>query len=178
MSTPVTTAETERAPAAMSGRPWRGRLSRYTVGSVICFGVAEIAFFVLFGTGALGARGASVSASVIGVIPGYFLNRQWTWGRRGRSDFVREVLPYWATALLSAIAAAAATGAANHAVLGDPRAERTVINGAAYMVTYGVIFVAKFVLFERLFAPRGGPWEVSGEGAGPGSAIRDASSRR
>jgi putative flippase GtrA len=136
------------------GWPWR-RLSRYTAGSVICFGVAELTFVLLFGPHLLGARGASVVASIAGIIPGYSLNRRWTWGRRGKSDIWREVVPYWATALVSTLVAAAVTGAVNGAFAEYARQTRTILDALAYMATYGALFVAKFVFFDRLlFASR------------------------
>jgi len=125
------------------------RVSRYTVGSLICFGIAEVVFVALFWPHVLGARGAAVIASIAGVIPGYYLNRTWTWGRQQRSSFWREVVPYWTIALTSTIVAALATGAANQAALHEPRATRTVINGGAYMAAYGVIFVAKYLVFNN-----------------------------
>jgi putative flippase GtrA len=129
------------------------RWSRYTIGSVICFGISELVFVALFGPALLGARGAAIVASVAGIVPGYFLNRSWTWGRRGRSDFWREVVPYWATALISTGLAALGTGAANALFASQPRGVRTIIDAAAYMLVYGVLFVAKFVIFQRwLFA--------------------------
>lgn len=130
------------------------RWSRYTIGSVICFGISEIVFVAMFWPHLLGARGASAIASIAGVIPGYFLNRTWTWGRKGRSDLWREVVPYWTTALVSTATAAIVTGAANTAFAGEPRGTRTVINAASYMVTYGALFVIKYVIFHKwLFAP-------------------------
>lgn len=130
------------------------RFSRYTMGSVICFGVSELVFVLLFAPGLLGSKGAAVVASIAGIIPGYFLNRSWTWGRRGRSDFWREVVPYWATALVSTVLAALGTGAANAIFADQPRDVRTLINAAAYMLVYGVLFVAKYFVFHRwLFAP-------------------------
>jgi putative flippase GtrA len=130
------------------------RFSRYTIGSIICFGVSELVFVALFAPDLLGARGAAIVASIAGIIPGYFLNRSWTWGRRGRSDFWREVVPYWATALISTLIAALGTGLANALFADQPRGIRTIINATAYMVIYGVLFVAKFVIFQRwLFAP-------------------------
>ncbi len=130
------------------------RLSRYTIGSVICFGISEVVFVGLFGSDLLGSRGAAIVASIAGIIPGYFLNRSWTWGRRGASDFWREIVPYWATALLSTLIAAIGTGAANAWFIAEPRATRTMINAAAYMLIYGVLFLAKYVIFQKwLFAP-------------------------
>ncbi len=135
--------------AGRTSQLWQ-RLFRYTAGSVICFVVSEITFVLLFAPHVLGARGSSVVASIAGIIPGYFLNRNWTWDRRGRSDFWREVAPYWATAIISTVVAAVVIGFVNDAFINDSRAVRTVLNATAYMVTYGVIFVAKFVLFERV----------------------------
>jgi putative flippase GtrA len=132
--------------------PWL-RLSRYTIGSAICFGVSEVTFIALFGPNLLGARGASIVASIVGVFPGYVLNRTWTWGRRGRSNLRREVVPYWITALLSTAIAATVTGAVNAAGSGDSRDVRTLVNATAYMLTYGVLFVVKFAVFQRLFTP-------------------------
>lgn len=134
------------------------RFSRYTAGSAICFGVSEVVFVALFAPGLLGSKGAAIVASIAGIIPGYFLNRSWTWGRRGRSDFWREVVPYWATALISTALAALGTGAANALFADEPRGVRTLINAAAYMLVYGVLFVAKYVIFHRwLFAPPAEP---------------------
>jgi putative flippase GtrA len=133
--------------------PRRLRLSRYAMGSLICFGVSEVVFVALFAGHVLGARGASVSASIVGVVPGYYLNRTWTWGRRGRSDFRREVLPYWLTALASTALASFGTGGLNAAFASEPRGTRTVIDAVGYMAIYGVIFGAKYLLFQNwLFA--------------------------
>jgi putative flippase GtrA len=132
-----------------------GKLIRYALGSVVSFGVSELTLIVLFAPHLLGARGASLVASVAGLIPGYFLNRNWAWGRRGRSDFWREVVPYWVSVVVSAVAAALAIGAVNNAVADLSRPVRTVFNAATYLAVYGVFFVLKFLLFNRLFADSG-----------------------
>lgn len=128
----------------------RSKLARYTAGSVVAFGTSEIAFVALFAPHLLGAKGSSIAASLIGIIPGYYLNRNWAWGRRGRSHPWREVAPYWATVLISTLAAALAIGAVNDAASDWSRAERTVVNAGTYMAVYGVLFVAKFVLFNSV----------------------------
>jgi putative flippase GtrA len=144
------------------------RLSRYTVGSIICFVISETVFIVTFWSHLLGARTASVVASIAGTIPGYLLNRTWTWGRRHRSDFWREILPYWTIALAGALFAALATGAANAAVLSEPRATRTAINALVYMATYGALFVGKYAIFNKwLFRPPAASAEVREPDASP-----------
>lgn len=132
-------------------RHLRVRLFRYAAGSVVAFAVSEISFVVLFAPHLLGAKGASIVASLIGVIPGYFLNRNWAWGRRGRSHPWREILPYWVTVLVSTALAAVTIGAVNHAATAADlgRDVRTVLNAITYCAVYGTLFVAKFVVFNR-----------------------------
>jgi hypothetical protein len=63
------------------------------------------------------------------------------------------VVPYWATALASTALAAVGTGAVNEVFAGQSRGTRTWIDAAAFMAVYGVLFVAKFLFFQRwLFA--------------------------
>lgn len=129
------------------------RLVRYAAGSVVAFVVSETTFVALFAPHILGAKGSSVAASLAGVIPGYYLNRNWAWGRRGRSHPWREVAPYWATVVIGTVAAALVTGAVNAAAAGLSRDLRTAINASAYLATYAALFVAKFAIFNYwLFA--------------------------
>lgn len=127
------------------------KMTRYALGSVVSFGVSEITLIVLFAPHILGARGSSLIASVAGLIPGYFLNRNWAWGRRGRSDFWREVVPYWVTVVVTALVAAVSIGAVNSAVADLSRPVRTALNALTYLAVYGFFFVVKFALFELLF---------------------------
>jgi putative flippase GtrA len=144
-------ADLRQRVEALRRSAFSGKLVRYALGSVVSFGVSEITLIVLFAPHLLGARGASLVASVAGLIPGYFLNRNWAWGKRGRSDFWREVVPYWVSVVVSAVAAAAAIGAVNGAVADLSRSTRTVLNATTYLAVYGVFFVAKFIFFDRLF---------------------------
>lgn len=130
------------------------RVSRYMITSAICFAISEIVFMLLFWPHVLGARGSSIVASIAGIIPGYQLNRNWIAGRKRRSDFWREVAPYWATALGIAALAALATGASNALFMDESRGTRTVINAAAYMLTYACTLAFKYLIFHRvLFKP-------------------------
>jgi putative flippase GtrA len=130
------------------------KLVRYALGSVICSVVSGATFAILFGFALVGSRSASLAASATGAIAGYWLNRAWTWERRHRADWRRELLPYWATIIGSAIAAALATGGVNALVLDTHigRGLRTVIDLVAYFATYAGSFIVKYVVFDRLFA--------------------------
>lgn len=149
MTLPNLSAERLRGVRRRHGR----RMAKYFVGSVIAFVVSTVTFGVAFGTGLLGSKGASLTASATGAIVNYFLNRNWAWGKRGRADMRRELIPYWRTVILTAIAAALVTGAVN-AILRDmdaARSVRTVLNTIAFVATYGIAFLFKYRMFDRLF---------------------------
>jgi putative flippase GtrA len=130
------------------------KVSRYMATSAICFAISEVVLIVLFGTHLLGARSAAIVASIAGIIPGYQLNRTWIAGRKHRSHFWREVAPYWTTSLSIALLAALVTGAANALFIHESRGIRTVINAAAYMLTYATTLTFKYLIFHRvLFKP-------------------------
>jgi putative flippase GtrA len=137
-----------RLHALAFGSARRIKLFRYTAGSVIAFATSEVVFIALFGPHILGARGSSIIASIAGIIPGYYLNRNWAWQRSGRSHPLREVAPYWITVIVSTLLAATAIGAVNDAAAEMSRGTRTIINAATYMAVYGVIFIAKFIIFN------------------------------
>jgi putative flippase GtrA len=136
------TSERVRHPRAVM---W----SKYSAGSVIAFVTSEVVLVVLFATGLLGASAASVVAFFAGAVPNYVLNRSWVWQRRGRIRFGREVILYVLVSLVSLVAAAAATGAAAQAAPAGSTAG-VVLVAVAYLVTYGVLFVLKFVVYDRV----------------------------
>lgn len=134
----------------------RRKLSRYTAGSIIAGICSEVTFLVLYGTGLGGPRVASVVAFLAGAIPNYFLNRRWTWQRRGRAGLVRELLPYAAVILISVTVASAVTSFADRTVdaLTSSRPLQVALVTISFAATYGVLFICKFVIFDRLFAER------------------------
>lgn len=142
-------------PRAPDGR-FATKVMRYTGGSAVAFLTSEITLVACYSVGLLGTTGATVAAFFAGAIPNYALNRRWVWERRGRVRIGREIVLYAAVSLVSLVAAAAATGWADQAASGS-KATRTALVAAAYLVTYGVLFVAKFVAFEMVvFAERPG----------------------
>jgi len=131
------------------------RMVRYTIGSAVCLVVSEITLLFLL-LGGLEGWTASLLASAAGIIPGYPLNRAWTFGRRGRSHTWREVVPYWLTAIGGSIFAALLVG------LADPWAKHasrsalvaTVIALLVYVGAYGALWLLKFLYLDRmLFRP-------------------------
>ncbi len=135
--------------------PLSKRLFRYTAGSVICLAVSEA---VLFGLILAGVQGwaASLLGSMAGMIPGYPLNRTWTFGRRGRSRVWREMVPYWLSAMGGALFAALVVGIATPLVkdAGLTSLATATVDAVIYVAAYGTVWLAKFIYLDRmLFRP-------------------------
>lgn len=125
------------------------KLFRYTVGSVVALVTSLVVFAVAYGLGA-GNVPANVLAFVAGAIPNWVLNRSWAWERSGRVHVGREIVLYAVVSALSLAASSAATGWAGAVV---PRVTsdhllRVLLVAAAYLATYGVLFVAKYAIYE------------------------------
>jgi putative flippase GtrA len=130
-------------------------LVRYSASSVIAGAISEFAFLACYWLGTA-PMVASVVAFAAGAVPNYVLNRRWAWRRKGRPDRTRELLPYVVIVVITAAAAALITTAADHWLRDriDSHALQTVLVSAAFLGTYGVMFVLKFVLFDRLVFAR------------------------
>jgi len=135
--------------------PLGKKLYRYVMGSVITtvisFGVLTLVYGVLH---LWGAVISTVFANVVATVPAYWLNRTWTWGKAGRSNPWGEVMPFW---VLSIIGIAASMGTAQ--IASDLTRQHhlegltaTILVDAANLVAYGVLFVGKYLVFNRLFA--------------------------
>jgi putative flippase GtrA len=134
-----------------------GTFLRYAAGSVVAFGCSEVVLVTAYGAAGTGARTAAILAWVAGAAPNYVLNRRWAWKKKGRAEFLRETLPYWAitlgTAALAVTATTLADGWVRRTVTG--RGEQSILLGVVYLAAYGVVFAIKFVLFDKLvFAGR------------------------
>jgi putative flippase GtrA len=128
------------------------RFFRYSVGSVVAIVTSEVTFVLCFGTGWLGTTGASVVAFFAGAIPNYVLNRSWAWERRGRPNLGREVVLYAVVSIVSLVSAAVVTGWVSRVAphFTASHAARTALVAAAYLATYGLLFILKFVIFQRV----------------------------
>ena len=130
----------------------RVRFGRYTLGSVVAVVTSEVAFIACYGSGLLGTTPSSAVAFLAGAVPNYVLNRSWAFGQRGKVNVGREVVLYTFVSLASFGAAAIGTKWASHWAthVTDRHVLRTLLVATAYFVTQGVMFVAKFVVFQKV----------------------------
>lgn len=134
--------------------PQGKKLFRYTMTSVISTAVSLIVLAIVFGVLRLWSEVPStVFANVVAAFPSYWLNRTWAWGKTGRSHLVKEVLPFWVMSLTSI--AFSIVGASAARFLGRTwhlqHVEQTILVLAANVVSFGVFWVLKLVVFNHTF---------------------------
>ncbi|MHB1584367.1 MAG: GtrA family protein [Acidimicrobiales bacterium] len=146
----------------------RRRLGRYVVTSIVATVVSETTLLALYGTGALEAGVAAVAANLAGTLPSYLMSRYWIWPEADRRRVGRQVVLYWVVSVVSLAASSAVTGvAAADAPAG--RVAHLLVVAFAYVGTYGVLWLAKFAVYQLvLFRPATVAAPTAAElGAGP-----------
>jgi putative flippase GtrA len=130
------------------------KIFRYTMVSVISTGVSTMVIVIVYGLAHVWSEVPStIFGNAVATFPSYWLNRQWAWGKSGRSHFVKEVLPFWVMAALgiafSIIGAALAHRIGVHYKL--HHLELTVVVLVANILSFAVFWVVKLLVFNRLF---------------------------
>jgi putative flippase GtrA len=130
------------------------KLFRYTMVSVISTAVSFFVLFIVYGVLRLWTEVPStIFANVVATFPSYWLNRNWAWGKSGRSHLVKEVVPFWTMSAMGIGVSIIGATVARH--IGQEHnldhAAQTAIVLAANLVSFGIFWVAKLLLFNRLF---------------------------
>ncbi len=88
---------------------------------------------------------ANVFAASLASIPAYLLSRAWVWEKRGSHSMRREVLPFWVITLIGLVVSSVA------AALADRQFGAGLLVNVASLGAYFIVWVAKFVILNRLF---------------------------
>lgn len=140
--------------------PGGRKLVRYSLVSVISVLVSQVVLFVA--QFAWTARTSNIVAVCVSAVPSYQLNRAWAWGKTGRSHLMKEIVPFWGMALLGLILSTwSADFAETHAaeVTSSALGQKLVVNLAA-LAAFGVLWVAKFVILNRVLFAHPSPPEA------------------
>jgi putative flippase GtrA len=95
-------------------------------------------------------------ATGVATVPAYWLNRTWTWGKRGKSSFLREVLPFWVMAFIGLVLSTVAVAVAAHnvGIISHKQVVKDLVVHGANFVTYGLIWVGRYTIFNKyMFGP-------------------------
>jgi putative flippase GtrA len=135
--------------------PQGRKMVRYTMVSLISFLISVTLITITYGVLRLGSEVACTFISnVLAGIPNYFLNRQWVWKKGGRSHFWREVVPFWVLSIAGILFALFTASLAQHFSNTHhlQHLARTVLVVGANVAAFGILWVLKFLIFNRLFA--------------------------
>jgi putative flippase GtrA len=145
-------------------RPVVRRLIKFGAVSAVAVAVSQLTLLVTFGLLRWEARPANLAAFVLSTIPAFELNRRWTWRRTGRTHLRREVIPFWILAFAGLIASDVATRFAERASEDlASRTSRALVVMSASLATYGVLWLIKFALLDRLVWGQGPPAPAEAE---------------
>jgi putative flippase GtrA len=131
------------------------KLIRYTTVSVISALTSLVVLTIVFGVLRLWSEVfSSLFANVVAGVPSYILNRRWVWGKSGRSHIWREIVPFWVMSIIGIVfalySASLAHSFASHHHL--HHLARTVLVVGANIAAFGILWLLKFVILNRLFA--------------------------
>jgi putative flippase GtrA len=145
-----------RSLLALARTPNGRRMVRYSLVSVVSVIVSQVVLFVTYTVLRVWtAVGCNFIACAVATGPSYYLNRNWAWGKSGKSHVWREVVPFWALAFLGLVFSlwAVAFAAARAHEVTDSRLGQGLLVNAAALAAFGVLWVGKFILFNKvLFA--------------------------
>jgi putative flippase GtrA len=138
---------------AWASTPTGKKAVRYTLVSVVSVAVSQAVLFFTFGVLRLaGAVTCNIIATAVATVPSYYLNRQWAWGKTGRSHLWKEIVPFWALAFLGLALSILAVDIAEseaHRVTSSHLGTAIIVNASA-LAAWGVIWIGKFIIFNRL----------------------------
>ncbi len=143
-----------RALVAWSQTPRGKKMVRYVLGSVITTAVSFTSIAILFGFRIIpGVMWSTLTGNLIATVPAYWLNRNWTWGKRGKSHFFKEMVPFWAMSFASITFSQVGAFWARYEVhhhAWSRLADTGLVTGTN-LLCFGIFFVLKILVFNRIF---------------------------
>lgn len=88
---------------------------------------------------------ANICGVAVSAIPAYYMNRAWVWGKRGKSHWKKEVLPFW---VFTAAGLVFSTLAISYA---DEHTQNKFVILFVQLFSFGVLWVVRFFVLDRLF---------------------------
>ncbi|MEI7622074.1 MAG: GtrA family protein [Actinomycetes bacterium] len=88
---------------------------------------------------------ANLVAVGISAVPAYYMNRAWVWGKRGKSHWKREVLPFWLFTVAGLILSTGAIWVVHRFT------DAKLVINLVQLVAFGILWVIRFFVLDRLF---------------------------
>jgi putative flippase GtrA len=154
---------------AFRASPHFNRFLKFATVSLITTVVSQGILFALYPHEVDSAMGSNVIATCVATVPAYYLNRRWTWGKRGKSHLWKEVMPFWIIALIGLILSTVMVGVAAHNadLITKSHEGKVIIVHLANFVTYGLIWIGRYSILNKFLFGEGT------HGAGTGDTTAD-----
>ncbi len=136
-------------------RTHQGRkIIRFTSVSGVSTAVSFSSIAILYGFHIItGVIWATVTGNLIATLPSYYLNRSWTWGKRGRSHFRTEIVPFWLMSFLGIGVSMIGASWARAEVHSHHWAHilNTALVSFTNLFSFGLFWILKMMVFNRIF---------------------------
>lgn len=122
--------------------------------SAVTTGVSFTSIALLYGFRIVpGVMWSTLVGNLIATLPAYHLNRNWTWGKHGRSHFRTEIVPFWSMSFLGIAFSQLGAWWVKHLVHSHHWAHviNTGLVTGVNLVSFGIFWVLKLVVFNRIF---------------------------
>jgi putative flippase GtrA len=131
------------------------KMIKFTMVSVISALTSLVVLAIVYGVFKLWTEvGCVLFANLTAGVPSYILNRRWVWGKSGRSHLVKEILPF-AVISVTGIGFALFTASLAHHFADAHHLHhlvRTLLVEFVNIASFGILWVFKFLILNRLFA--------------------------
>lgn len=130
------------------------KLIRFFISSVLTTFVSLTVILITYGFRIVpGVFEATLIGNVVAIIPSYYLNRAWAWGKRGKSHFRNEVVPYWTMSFLAISFSLLGASWVKYLVHRHDftHSINTLLVAGVNLLSFAIFWVLKILLFNRIF---------------------------
>ena len=130
------------------------KLIRYTLVSGSSTVVSFVALSAFYGLNIIpSVIWSTLAGNIVASIPAYQLNRRWTWGKRGKSQFRKEVVPFWLLTFLGIGVSQLGALWARHEVKAHhwSHLANTGLVVLTNLASFAIFWVFKLIVFNRIF---------------------------
>jgi putative flippase GtrA len=137
--------------SSLLANPLVAKLARYAVASMVGVVVGQSCLFLFYGALDLNGVLSNVLAVAISSVPAYIVNRYWVWKKTDSNSLRREIVPFWGMAFLGLVLSSLAVAVV------DDRTDWPPAIAAANLAGFGVLWIAKFFVLDKVLFAGGGP---------------------
>lgn len=130
----------------------RSKGLRYAAVSVVNVVVGQTLLILFQKAFGLDPTPANILAVCISAVPAYYLSRAWVWGKKGKSHFRSEVLPFWIFVAIGLVfSTLCVLGAHTLWVNTQGTDQPAIVTNLINMAAFGILWVFRFFLFDEIF---------------------------